>query len=369
MSHKSFFGGAAFLTAALTAGVLAVNRNRVTTAPTETHSWEQEPPVAPLTYPIAVQEPTTYGQEMALSIPAHDIMWKSAAERRRTIGLIKATGVQWVRTDLWLHSITWENQDQIDWEPIDVMVEDLRAQGIRIVFTVHTLPSYAGVLNPRTGPSNQRQRDIYTNLIVRAVERYKNDVQHWEIWDEPNRVTSWGTPSWHQYSLLLSQVYPAIKQEDPSAVVLSGGTGVKTLPEDVDALEYLTSLYTSTDFRDNCDGLSIHAHANMRQPDIGEFFQLPRYRELMDKHGDENKQLWITEGGAGTIAGDKTASEANQTGVMPQMVNAWAQTHHHGPLCWFSLYDSTPGYGFIRPDGMTKRPSFYTLQAITSHKV
>lgn len=129
---------------------------------------------------------TTHAKEMALAVPAYDIMWKTAAERKRVIDLIKGTGVTWVRTDLWLESLTWAGPQQIDWATPDVVVNDLRKAGIKIILVIHTLPKYAGVPNPRVGPTTQKQRDIYISFVKNAVERYKDRVKHWEVWNEPN---------------------------------------------------------------------------------------------------------------------------------------------------------------------------------------
>lgn len=310
----------------------------------------------------------THAKEMALAVPAYDIMWKTAAERKRVINLIKGTGVTWVRTDLWLESLTWDGPHQVDWATPDVVINDLRKAGIKIILVIHTLPKYAGVTNPRVGPTTQKQRNIYISFVKKAVERYKDRVKHWEIWNEPNLTQFWGKPNIKDYGTLLSQVYPVIKKADPSAVVISGGTGGKGQAADIDAMEFLRGLYATQNLKKSCDAVGIHAYADMTQPNIGEFFRLPQYRALMDKNGDRAKKLWITEGGAAVKPGNAVATEANQTGMMPQLADAWARTSNRGPLCWFSLFNND-GCGVVKGDRTTKRASYYTLQYLTSRQV
>lgn len=318
----------------------------------------------------AVSPPGTYGQEMGLAVPAYDIMWeKNPDERKRRLELMKGTGVKYIRTDLWLESLTWDNGNFVDYASIDGVVNDLRAYGFTVVFVVHTLPNFAGVTVNRTGPNNQRQRDIYTDFITKMVRRYKGKVKYWEIWNEENLADFWGVPNWKNYALLLKQVYPAIKKIDPTAVVISGGTGGKTKPIDIDPIQFLTNLYKYGELKKYTDAVAIHAYANMDVLNIGEFYILDKYRKVMDDHGDKTKKMWITEGGAKVVEGSKTATKANQTGMMPQLATAWSKVHHRGPMMWFSLFD-TEGYGLMEPDKekRTKRPSYYTLQAITAHK-
>lgn len=314
----------------------------------------------------------TYGEDIAICVPAHLLMWKTAAQRKKVLDDVVATGAKWVRTDIWLNSLSWDGPNQIDWKVVDEVVDDLARRGLKTLFVVQTLPRYAGVKSERTGPTTNAQRKIYTDFMVKAVHRYKNKVKHWEIWNEPNLEFFWGkNPRASDYDKLLRAVYPAIKREDPSAVVITAGLGgANPTSTDVDAIAYLKELYRLGGIKKNSNGVATHAYANMRALNLGEFGRLDQYRKIMDANGDKTKKLWVTEAGAPYIPGNRYATEANQTGMMPQIFNVWKGLHDMGPLCWFALYDVEQGanHGLFKSDNVTKRPAFYTMQYLASQK-
>lgn len=362
--RRSILKGAGFLSAA-TAAALTMGSSSLNPAYAAGPAIATGSKASTRSLPVGPMPKRNYGHELGLAIPAYDIMWKTASQRRRTIDLIKSTGVEWVRTDLWLDSLTWAGPDQIDWATSDAVINDLTARGIRLILVVHTLPKYAGVPNPRTGPTTQKQRDIYINFMKKAVARYKSKVHHWEIWNEPNLVEFWNKPNAHDYGMLLKQVYPAIKKIDPSAVVISGGTGGKGRDADIDAIKFLKQLYTSGMLKNYSDAIGIHAYADLTQRNnLGEFWRLSEYRSVLNSFGDTRKHIWITEGGAIVRPGHPVATEANQLDMTSKVLKAWYNTPYHGILSWFTLYD-TYGGGLIRTDG-TPRPAFEKFKQMSN---
>jgi hypothetical protein len=91
------------------------------------------------------------------------------------------------------------------------------------------------------GAVDERQKEIYgTSLlppvaagedamnawlkfVQGAVERYKNSIKYWEIWNEPNHPHYWGTePNGEEYGKLLSATADIIKSTNANAKVIGG---------------------------------------------------------------------------------------------------------------------------------------------------
>ena len=64
----------------------------------------------------------------------------------------------------------------------------------------------------------------WQQFVTTTVSRYKGSVSHWEIWNEPNLRGFWATgPDPAAYAELPKATYPAVKQADPNATVVTGG--------------------------------------------------------------------------------------------------------------------------------------------------
>jgi hypothetical protein len=156
-------------------------------------------------------------------------------------------------------------------------------------------------------PSNWAAYEAY---VTATVNRYKDRIHHWEVWNEPDAAFFWngtdgGDPQ--GYLTLLQHAHKAIKAADPSAVVMNGGLtgterGAKFMSKllDMGAGPYLDAVafhgYVSN------DGLDTNVY-----PDI----IWPMISQVRERAG---KPLWITEYGwdNGCGGATSTCSEAGQ---------------------------------------------------------
>ena len=121
------------------------------------------------------------------------------------------------------------------------------------------------------------------------VSRYKHAVHHWEVWNEPDNNLFWKpAPNPREYADLLKTAYKAIKEADPSALVLSGGVSGNAVP-------YLDAVVAAGG-RDAFDILAIHPYAvplNAEQarvesrPEVHKILEveLTKYRAFLQRHG------------------------------------------------------------------------------------
>lgn len=154
--------------------------------------------------------------------------------------LAKQLGFNWARahggTNLGKWYMVETQQGIFDFSDSDQQVEDLRNQDLMILGMVDTTPVWYG-----KGKDRERFHDAYyipkdeylenwSDYVKRVVERYKDEIQHWEIWNEPyvksffrlhdtdgGKYVS-GTAA--DYQRILEPAYAAVKEANPDATVI-----------------------------------------------------------------------------------------------------------------------------------------------------
>ncbi len=151
-------------------------------------------------------------------------------------------------------------------------------------------------------PSNPQDFAYFTSLLVarygpngtfwRQNPQIPYDPTHaWQVWNEPDLAQSWEPrPDLAAYVKLLKATSLAIKQVDPRATVVTAGMPFY-FPQD--EIRDLSELYRFG-ARPYFDALAIHPYANVVQETAK---WLLGARSVMDRFGDRDKPLWVTEVG------------------------------------------------------------------------
>jgi polysaccharide biosynthesis protein PslG len=132
-------------------------------------------------------------------------------------------------------------------------------------------------------------------------------IQAWQIWNEPN-LTKFFNPggtsqqSVQKYARLLKLSHDAIKGQNPAAqVVLAGNPGYPP-SGGLKAWEFLDRLYGYGNAAANFDVAAIHPYAST----LGTFkTEIQKIRQVLAKHHDAAKPLWLTEFGWGSAQPDR----------------------------------------------------------------
>ncbi|MBN2302872.1 MAG: LysM peptidoglycan-binding domain-containing protein [Anaerolineae bacterium] len=233
-------------------------------------------------------------------------------------------GVTWVHQQIeWaLYEPTSGN---INWTPLDEMVDAMDNAGVNILLTITGAPGWARDSAEETGPPADYR--TYANFVGAVAARYTGRVDAYEIWYEPNLRREWNTPkgrSAADYVELLKLAYTAIKQVDTNAVVVSAGLGPTGLNDNVNAIDdrvFLRAMYAAG-LADVSDAIGVHPKgwANPADSTCCEhnrpavngwdnhpsfFFKqtLEDYRAIMVENGDSSTYLWATEFGWGSNDG------------------------------------------------------------------
>lgn len=156
-----------------------------------------------------------------------------------------AAGAYWVRPK----GVFWSEVQPVEGQPpdwnalagLDVELQNAAEKGMQVILPVSSTPQWAlkpGVLHS-CGPIAEEYLDDFGEFLFALVNRYKDQVKYWEIWNEPDidpdllldiesRYGCWGDEDDEfygggYYAQMLEVVFTRIKEADPLAQVLVGG--------------------------------------------------------------------------------------------------------------------------------------------------
>ena len=137
-------------------------------------------------------------------------------------------GLKWVRLGFWNSGLNWQRVRRapgsyaIDTAP-DNFVTDLAEGGITVGMTM-------GVGDGRSRGDDMWRitpsaLDDYREYVRTLVQHFKDRVQYFEIWNEPDTGTNWGRIPPIDYARLVRHVAPVIRKEAPEAKIVIGAIG------------------------------------------------------------------------------------------------------------------------------------------------
>lgn len=160
------------------------------------------PPVAP----AALLTNSAFGINTALD-PAQP-------EVDAHLGAMQELGVKWGRQDFHWRRIE-RRQGVYDWTSLDTLVRKARDAGIQLLGCLAYAP-------PFHDPATPAGADAFARFAEAAARRYAGQVDHWQIWNEPNGAFWKGTPE--EYGRLLATASPAIRAVNPRARIVALNT-------------------------------------------------------------------------------------------------------------------------------------------------
>jgi len=300
-----------------------------------------------------------------------------------------ALGVTWVRRFLRWDQIEPSRSGSYNAGAIaelDDFVARAHNANKKVALTVLGTPDWAGgggdILTAPRDPSQ------YASFVGRLAARYKDRVQSWEIWNEPDETEFWHgtTPSPASYAPLLKASYTAIKNADPATQVVAG-------PLTGNNYDFVEGLY-GQGAGGSFDAVGVHTDTacGINPPSVFYYddghvgrFSFLGFREVhavMAAHGDGAKPITMSEMGwstttlrcdRGKSAGIKDAgvSEATQAAFLSQAYHCLAGYPYMATGIWFSARDAGAAenavnrYGLLRWNG-TKRGSWAAMAQIAA---
>ena len=200
-------------------------------------------------------------------------------EMDRAATMAQAAGVKWSREEFGWARIE-PAKGTFDWTFYDAVVATARRHGI----SVYGLLSY---WSGWTKPYTPEGIEDYCRFAAAAALRYKDDIRHWEVWNEPNIFFWQGPPD--MYAELLTKAYAAIKKANPEALVL----GCSTAGIDSEFIRRTMQLGAPFDI------LTIHPYrASLNDRQFTD--DLRKAADLAKRPDAAPREVWITEMGWAT---------------------------------------------------------------------
>jgi len=265
------------------------------------------PPVSPHTLPHTDLNP--YGVNIFLDKEVED--WK----KRRTMEMIAAAGIGWVRQQFSWAEIEprpgdfWDSRyNKSSWEKFDRIVELAEEYGLQVIARVDRPPAWARPAgsNPQAPPSDPR---TYADFIGEFVRHYRGRIHYIQVWNEPNLHTEWrqGAPvDARAYVTLLRMAYESAKRADPDVQILCAPLAVNNVDDPnrlfLSELTYLEEMYQAG-VAPYCDIMSANAYGfndppeSPPDPNRFNFRRVELLRLIMEKYGDQDKPIWFNEYG------------------------------------------------------------------------
>ena len=178
-----------------------------------------------------------------------------ASLRGKSFQWMTEAGINWYRnygSDNIVYSWNWVEpaRGQFDWSKWDLLAREAQKKNIALLASIgNGVPRWANnSANWRDKPldlySEPMQNTSWYQYVRAMVERYDGDgtgdmpgltlpIKHWGVWNEPDLRTAWNPPNYppHQfngsvqdYVQLMRVAYSAIKDADPTAVVVGPST-------------------------------------------------------------------------------------------------------------------------------------------------
>jgi len=287
------------------------------------------------------------------------------------LDLIRETGFVWVR-----QSFPWAliepGPGRFDWSIPDHIVEEVTARGLRLVAVLERPPAWASAA-PTAPPESLEQ---FAAFAAAFAERYAEDIDVYQVWDEPNLASGWGGEPADPvaYAALLEAAYTAIHAADPEAQVLTAGLAptIEAGPENLSDILFLRALYENgaAPFFDAVAAKPYgfdtgpddrRAHSNLLN-----FSRFILLRNEMVRFDDTGKPLWASHFGWNSLPPDWAGDSSVWGQTTPQTQAQWVTGAYRralvewpwsGPLIldsWqpaASLDDPRWGFALRSPDG------------------
>ena len=155
-------------------------------------------------------------------------------------------GINWARTQPTRTTINTADANPgttsgLTWGNADILIKSARNHGLRVLGLITLTPSWATHAGCTSTALSQAHvagstwlcapnPPDYAAFAIAAAKHYNDDskggrVDAWEVWNEPNCGGEFVPHDPAIYTELLKQSYAGIKQANPAASVLAGGTG------------------------------------------------------------------------------------------------------------------------------------------------
>src|SRR4051794_3659173 len=271
-----------------------------------------------------------------------------------------------------------------DWSHYDAIIGAAAQNGIRVLPTVYSSPSWAATQT--NYPPDKAHMGAFRDFVTAAAARYgsngtywtthpevpKLPVVWWQFWNEANSPSFWyGKPNPKQYVSFLRVFHDGIVSGDPSAkIVLAGLFRTPRVKNGINLDRFLPSVYRHHG-KPLFDAAAIHPYATTPAQALD---AVKEARRIMLRFKDRAASLWITEIGWAS-SGNRTpltVSPQRQAAYLRKSFGLLANNRgrlHIPGVIWYSWRDVAGGIWFnhtgLFTTGLDPKPSWSAFTGLT----
>jgi len=284
----------------------------------------------------------------------------------RVLDAAQAIGAQWIRIGF-IWALANPQRDTYHFEEFDWIIGQSVARGLRILPVVMFTPTWASShpqdLAPYRYPPTSQQvgsfasplgtqgtgYDYLYRFAYFIASRYRDQIDHWELWNEPDMASSLkdgngNGSSADEYARMLAYFARGIHDGSPNAQVVLGGLADQPQEPNCDPT-YLKRILGDPVYPAG-ENFDVHnIHTNFRSPEDIQS-QIRRNRDILNYNGLGGKDLWITETSYTPVSqfqilpgyqGGETGFNRYIQDVLTLELNSEAEV-----VFWASLHDAAP---------------------------
>lgn len=308
--------------------------------------------------------PASAGEASHFGVNIHAPQGGDVAAR---LDKVREAGIGWVRIDFiwpWVEPA----QDQFDWRVYDEIVAAARARGLSIYATLAYSPAWATDGPSATGVP--RSVDDWTDVCIRAADRYRGKIQVWGLWNEPNQDNFWAGSRNDYIEKILKPGSTAIRSADAAAKI-AGPDLANLTAGDSDWYVWLRDILQKAS--DRIDIVAHHIYDRDGSRDVTRKLDdntqfggspslwpliNPSLREVLRNTGWLGRPVWITETGWASDQVGDTGQATHLSGLLSDWFTQQPGREWIDKIFIYELIDdpnpSVPRWGLLQPNGSAK---------------
>lgn len=301
--------------------------------------------------------------------------WKIA----RSLQMARDMGASWV-VEYFPWAYIEPEKGRYEWRHADAVIEHADAEGLEMVARLDYVPQWARPAETTTRYLDPDHYADFGDFVFAFVSHYKGRVRYYIIWNEPNVTAEWGfrAVSPRDYTALLKLAYRRAKEADPAAQIMAAGLAPNLEPvgsaAGMNDLDFLQGMYDAG-AKGSFDVLAVHAYGWQEPPgaapaaDHINWRRTELLRQIMERNGDGDRPLMVTEGGWNDHPRWVRAVRPGQR--IAYTIEAYRMAQEQWPWClainmWAFRYprpaqNFNDYFAFVAPD-FTPRPIYGEVQ-------
>ena len=248
-------------------------------------------------------------------------------------------------------------QGEWNWQAVDGRLASARRNGLEPLGIFGYFAKWASV-HGSTRQHPLKDMAYWREYVARTVERYKDNVRYWEIWNEFNTPGFGGNGTPADYAALVSHAYDAAKRVDPEAQI-----GISCASVDVGFFEDAIQAGAAGKFDFVCVHPYEHLGSALRGRETVFLTIADTVRDMLARNDQPTDiPIWVTEIGHKAKTGNAESERQQAEALAKAYLLSFAQGIER--VFWFEGKGDVYKMGILRKD-WTPRPSYIVLDALT----